>query len=239
MTGILIGLDDTDSATSRGTGFLARMLCEECERRGRRTAGVTRHQLLVDARIPFTSHNSAACVALAGEAGGDSLAFAFDFVAERSAEGSDPGVCIAPTRAVTCEIREFGRECASRIVEMGEARRLAREAHIDLRPLGGSGLGVVGALAAVGLRAAGNDGRFIDLPGLREMPERVAGADFARLGIRLEHRSARSPAPDDVYETLGWVRPNLVAGEPVLCVIWSEERNAWLPLQRKHSRTVE
>ena len=57
---ILIGLDDTDNAVSRGTGYLARTLLGELARRGCRPIGVTRHQLLLDARIPYTSHNSSA-----------------------------------------------------------------------------------------------------------------------------------------------------------------------------------
>ena len=92
---ILIGLDDTDNATSPGTGNLARRLCGELVRRGMVSLGVTRHQFLVDEAIPYTSHNSGACVAVSSEDGLGSVEFAFDFVAEASASGSDPGVCIA------------------------------------------------------------------------------------------------------------------------------------------------
>ena len=241
MADVLIGIDDTDNATSRGTGFLARTLVEECRRRGGLDGigGVTRHQLLADPRIPYTSHNSAACAALSGAAGVEPAGFVFDVVAARSAPGSDPGVCVARMEAVTPEVVEFGRRARSQIVRMDEALRLARDSGIDLRPLSGTGLGVIGALAAVGLRASGNDGRYIDLPGLRDLPERVSLREFERLGIAVEHRGGRAPVPDDVYETLGWVRPNLVGGRPVLSVTWSEERHAWLPVERKRPRVVE
>ena len=234
MALILIGLDDTDNATSRGTGHLARELSAECERRGLRPRGVTRHQFLVDPRIPYTSHNSGACIAVEGDGGAGAAEFAFEFVAGRAADGSDPGVCVAASEAVPPEVASFGRAAGCRIVEMDEALTLARRAGLTLRPLGGTGLGVIGALAAVGLRADGNDGRYIDLPGLRELSERVTVAALEGLGIRIEHPTdGRRATEADAYETLGWVRPQLVEGGPVLPVEWSEEHYAWIPVDRR------
>jgi hypothetical protein len=56
---IYIGLDDTDNKTSRGTGRLARAIAESLAERYA-VRGITRHQLLVDPRVPYTSHNSSA-----------------------------------------------------------------------------------------------------------------------------------------------------------------------------------
>ena len=58
---VYIGFDDTDTVDSEmGTGKLVRrfeaLLPEGCS-----LWGVVRQQLLVDDRIPYTSHNSAAC----------------------------------------------------------------------------------------------------------------------------------------------------------------------------------
>lgn len=240
MTTILIGLDDTDNETSRGTGHLARMLSEECERRGMRPLGVTRHQFLLDSRIPFTSHNSGACVAVAADDGAESAAFAFEFVAERAADGSDPGVCIAEARAVPTAVIEFGRAATNRIVTMGDAFGTADAAAVQLRGLGGSELGVIGALGSVGLRAEGNEGRFIDLPGLRELRPRVALDDIRRLGIAVDCGGAdREASSADACDTLEWVRPRLVGGAPVLALEWSEQRHAWIPADRKKSRPLE
>ena len=238
MTTVLIGIDDTDNDTSRGTGWLARQLLAECVRRGHRPVGVTRQQFLLDPRIPYTTHNSGACVSVRTQDGTVPFEFAFDFVAGLSAEGSDPGVCLVRMDAVPREVVTFGRRAAVEVVEMDEALEVARRTSIELRPLGGSGLGVIGALGAVGLHADGNHGRFIELPGLRELGERVGREDLTRLGIRLEHRHRRAPRTDDVYETLGWVRPNLTGGEPVLPVTWSDERHAWLPVDRRRRRPL-
>jgi len=238
MAMILIGLDDTDNAESRGTGHLARQLSAECERRGLRPRGVTRHQFLVDPRIPYTSHNSGACVAVEGDGRPEPAAFAFDFVAARAALGSDPGVCVASSGAVAPEVVAFAVEATRRVVEMAEAVELAGRAGLAVRPLGGTGLGVIGALASVGLRAGGSEGRFIDLPGLRELAARVTLGTLGRLGIRVECRgSSRAGAADDACETLGWVRPRLVAGGPVLPVQWSDEHDAWVPVDRRTLRS--
>jgi len=239
MAILLIGLDDTDNRESRGTGHLARCLAAECERRGLRPHGVTRHQFLVDPRIPYTSHNSGACVAVEGEGGAGAAEFAFDFVAARAAAGSDPAVCVAEAGAVSAEVTAFGREASRRVIEMAEALDLAGRAGIALRPLGGSGLGVIGALAAVGLRAEGGGGRFIDLPGLRDLPARVTLAAIERLDIRVEPQdAARRAAAGDPCETFGWVRPRLVGGRPVLFIQWSDEHDAWVPVDRKKSEHV-
>ncbi len=236
MATILIGLDDTDNATSRGTGHLARRLSAELAARGLRPLGVTRHQFLLDERIPYTSHNSGACVAVEGDGGAAAALLAFDFVAAASADGSDPGICVTEAGAVGPEAVAFGRDATRRIVEMEEAFDVARAAGLALRALGGSGLGVIGALGSVALRAEGNEGRFIDLPGLRELQPRVTLPALARLGVRIERRTDDRPArSDDALETLGWVRPRLIGGQAVLPVQWSDEHDAWVPVDRKRA----
>jgi len=239
MTTILIGIDDTDNETSIGTGRLARLLSEECEHRGMRPLGVTRHQFLVDPRIPFTSHNSGACIAVASDDGVESAAFAFEFIARRAAEGSDPGVCIAQAHAVAREVVEFGHRATDRIVTMDDAYRIAGFGQVRLRGLGGTDLGVIGALGSVGLRAGGNEGRFIDLPGLRELSSCVDPGDISRCGITLDYRGVRrDPASGDQCDTLGWVRPRLIGGHPVLPLEWSEQRHAWIPVDRKRGQSL-
>ena len=240
MTRILIGIDDTDNETSRGTGYLARQLCRECQERGMRSIGVTRHQFLVDPRIPYTSHNSGACIALQSEEGIEAAEFVFDFIAQRAAEGSDPGVCLAEYEDVNDEIFRFSQAATSRIVTMEEAFAAAGSASICLRGLGGTCLGVIGALGSVGLRAEGNEGRFIDMPDLRDMPERVNAQTITELGIELRYQeNGRSPHSADAINTLEWIRPRLIEGKAVLLVKWSKNKNAWIPVDRKKSRPLE
>ena len=240
MTKILIGIDDTDNQESRGTGHLARLLCRECQQRGMKQFGVTRHQFFLDPRIPYTSHNSGACIALHCEQGIAAAEFAFDFVSEHAAAGSDPGLCLAQFDAVNEQVINLSQAATGQIVTMEQAFAAARSASVCLRGLGGSCLGVIGALGSVGLRADGNEGRFIDLPGLRDLPERVAAHTFQEMQIQLQYKcNGRTPQPEDMYDTLGWVRPRLTDGKPVLFVEWSNDKDAWIPLDRKKSRPLE
>jgi hypothetical protein len=195
---------------------------------------VTRHQFLIDSAIPYTSHNSGACIALESEDDMSSAEFIYDFVARNCADGSDPGVCIAKASDVPDCIVEFANLATQQVVTMPEAYRLAERASIALRGLGGTNQGVIGALSSVGLRASGSNGRFIDLPGLRELEGCVDTAAFDRIGVTVEYgRCERVPDANRRCETLGWVRPRLLGGKPVLPLEWCEQRNAWIPLDRK------
>jgi hypothetical protein len=74
---------------------------------------------------------------------------------------------------------------------------------------------------------------------LRELPARVTLAAIEALGIRLDSQdAARLAAAGDLCETFGWVRPRLVGGRPVLFIQWSEEHDAWVPVDRKKSEHV-
>ncbi|MGH2717450.1 MAG: hypothetical protein ACRDJU_02570, partial [Actinomycetota bacterium] len=62
-TNLLIAIDDTDNRDSRGTGAGSRALLEALlDAELGQPVGITRHQLLVDPAIPYTSHNSSACL---------------------------------------------------------------------------------------------------------------------------------------------------------------------------------
>lgn len=238
MRTILIGIDDTDNLTSPGTGRLARDLCAEFTKRGLKTAGVTRHQFLFDRSIPYTSHNSGACIAVETDGGIREVDFAFDFIAKASAEGSDPGVCIAFSDSVPKAVFEFGKMAQKEILPIEKSFEIAVSSGIMLHGLGGNCLGVIGALSSVGLRAEGNDGRFIDLPGLRSLPRRMNADGYNKIGIGIQYKTnCRQPEPDDEYDTLDWARPRLIDGKPVIVVEWSEKENAWIPVDRKKSKS--
>jgi hypothetical protein len=77
--------------------------------------------------------------------------------------GSDPGLCV--TEGVPDAVVEFGLRTQRELIEQKEARELARACGVFLRGFGGTEDGVIGALAGVGLLAAGDDGRVVDRPG--------------------------------------------------------------------------
>ena len=185
---ILISIDDTDNLESRGTGELASLIAEELESNGWGRAGfVTRHQLLVHPDIPYTSHNSAMCfpAEIAEGALEKVIAHAGEFLRRESAPEADPGLCVAVIDRVVGpdQLLLFGRKAKESVLTKDDAYALASTLGVHLSEHGGTGQGVIGALAGAGLRLGGNDGRLrgsITVPGgaglvraaaLRELPE--------------------------------------------------------------------
>lgn len=170
---VYIGLDDTDNLWSRGTGFRARQLAAKIADKGLGLVlGVTRHQLFVSPEIPYTSHNSAACLAVRMKdigSEGELIPLCHDFLERESAPGSDAGFCIRSDMERLTPLHDFGLQAKVEVVTAKEAYRLAGSCDCHLEGVTGDHGGVIGALAAVGLRAGGSDGRFIWVDGLREM----------------------------------------------------------------------
>ena len=162
---ILVSIDDTDDADSKGTGEIAEMLAEELvSRKLARVGRVTRHQLLIHPDIAYTSHNSSMC--FEAEIADDALATVIDVCATmltaESVEVADPGLAVVvierldePERLIA-----FGLEAKERVIGKAEAYALAEQLGVHLTEHGGSGIGVIGALAGAGLKLSGNDGRF-------------------------------------------------------------------------------
>jgi hypothetical protein len=233
----LIGIDDTDVIGSPGTGSLARAVAEALAACGARPLGVTRHQLLVHPSIPYTSHNSSNCVGAELDPGDADQLFgwACEFVAERSALGSDPGVCLARADDVGPAVVDFGQRAQREVLDRAEAEQLAQSAGCRLAGLAGTRGGMIGALAAVGLRAGGNDGRFTTLGTIRELPGRARVQDILNAGVeRVQSTGSDEPRAEDRVETLGWARPRLVEGQAVL---WVERSNQdgvdWVVVDRR------
>ena len=160
---IYVGIDDTDMPGTPGTNQNARALATHLSDRYR-CALIVRHQLLQDRRVPCTTKNSAASLLLE-PLNGSSVESLVDtlrsFMKRRLLAGSDPGFCV--TLTVPDAITEFGGRCQNELVKQQEARDLAVTHGIHLEGCGGTEDGVIGALAAVGLVAEGNDGRVVQI----------------------------------------------------------------------------
>jgi hypothetical protein len=216
----VVGIDDTDMPAEGGTGQLARSLARVIEQLGMgASVGVTRHQLFEGPGVPKTSRNSAAAVEFVGLTSAAALLDAVaEHVAGASIPGSDPGVALAPLR-LEAQVTAFARSAQSGLVTAEQARRVAAGNGVVLEGLGGDHGGVIGALAAVGLRSTGNDGRFVGLAGIRNVAGVMQVADvLEQTGIALVlNEAGGEPLPIDAAVDLrDWVRPRLMQGLPVL-----------------------
>ena len=235
-----IGFDDTDNQDSDfGTGKIARRF-ENIMPEGCRMWGVVRQQLLVDERIPYTSHNSAACVVVDFSEPSlkeNLISVASEYIEREAAPGSDPGLCIAcEGDSALTELMSFGPLCTRQVVTQKEALQAASGIHISGH--GGSNDGIIGAAAAVGLTVSGWSGRFIEFAGLRRFPDTVAVSELEKNGILVVSldRDAMVPAPEDVIYTKGWLRPRLWGQKPILPVL-CRGKNFWESVGEKRNKS--
>jgi hypothetical protein len=215
-------LDDTDIAGAPcGTGKLARRLAGSLPE-GCRVTGVIRQQHLVADAVPYTSHNSSACirVQVADRDLVDRLVeAAIETVRRQAFDGSDPGVCVAGEHdAGLAELIRFGMASTRCILSQKEALQAARSVHLSGH--GGTNDGIIGAAASVGLTACGWCGRFIELDDLRGIPECIRVCDLQQRHMQVvsTDRDARVPGPDDWLVTHRWIRPRLLGHMPVVLV---------------------
>jgi tRNA(Ile2) C34 agmatinyltransferase TiaS len=223
----IIGIDDTDNLDSRGTGHLAREMAKALAQ-DFRVHGVTRHQLLEDERVPKTAKNSCAAILFEGDSFPleDIADFARKMMRDDFQPGSDPGLCVASV--VPADVITFGQRARREFLYQQEPRDLAATHDIILEGLGGDEGGVIGALAAVGLAASGDDGRYVEVGSIRTLEGLLPISDVLASGI------VSVKIMDGASVTEGLVladkmRPARRDGQPVLFV--ERENDHWLPLK--------
>lgn len=244
-----IAIDDTDCADddgrNQGTGSKSRALAHELvELIGGRHLGITRHQLLVHPSVPYTTHNSSACIVLGGDAPPDetitSLIEASEiYLPAIASPGADVGLCVAEESQIASGIIRWGERAKREVLSPPDAHALAAEAGVHLAGLTGDGFGVVGALAAVGLRCGGADGRFLELGGLRDaVGEQPAGV-FITAGV--ERFVAGSDdvelSPEELISVgRRHAQPVLRDGRPTLLLDPDSQPGSWRAASREDVR---
>jgi len=202
---LFICIDDTDNLDSIGTGEVLENLRTAFEAEGLAKGGfVSRHQLLVHEAIPYTSHNSAMCCQAETDNLNVLLPFCRDFMDRSCAKGSDPGLCVVLEECAGRDaLIDFGKRAKREVLCKADAFALSARFNgsVFLTEHGGTGGGVIGALAGCGLRMSGYDGRVkgklrsVDAGRIRTAKEfcREYGLDFA-----LDKNHAPIPDQDTV-----------------------------------------
>jgi len=242
---LYIGIDDTDNRESRGTGYRARKMADLLlnEKLGL-IEGISRHQLYVHQDIPYTSQNSSACLEIYTDNLDDLIGFCRSFLKKDSAQGSDVGLCVAKSEQITQELIDFGFSAKDTVLNQDLAKNMAASHNIFLEGLTGNFDGIIGALAATGLRASGKDGRFI---WLKDMDLR----EFK--GIFTAQQILEKSAIDEIQTTKGesllnneliylgeWVRPVLQNNHKILIIEKTENKNEyeWQVANKEYIKSI-
>lgn len=220
---VLIGIDDTDNRTSRGTGFRARDMAKHIhENRLGKVSGITRHQLFVAPQIPYTSQNSSACLHIEAIDCDTLQRFCINYLLQTAVDGADIGFCMAEEWKIGADIISWGQRAKKEVLTQNEAKQLAQINHFVLKGLTGTKDGIIGALAAVGLRKSGDDGRFIFLQGkeLRELKGFYYYHELKNISNIDEIKTKQgAKIPENARLDLGdWVRPVLQNNKSTLIV---------------------
>lgn len=242
MQKVFIGVDDTDILGGPfGTGRVARDMADYLEKLGAgHTFGVIRYQLLVDPRIRYTSHNSAKCVEFEADIPLAELhSHCADFLKQVCQSGSDPGLCTCAEHQVTPELTAYAETAQKELITKEQAAILAEKLGLLLSELGGTGEGIIGALAAVGLRGSGNGGRYVQLRGIRNIKGPVTvGSILADTGIIAVIDEGGEPvARSEVIDSQDWIKPNVINGKPVLRIRlrdFGDAKRIWETVEQKH-----
>lgn len=238
----LLGIDDTDSPVgdashSTGTPALAYTLAHLLESRSlARLVNISCHQLLQHPSIAHTSDNVCCCILLDTE---DVKVREIDLVCREMllrecAVNSNPGYALASWNQFDAEVVLWGINAKTSIADRQDCVSLGRRCGIALAGIMGSGAGVIGALAAVGLRYEGSDG-WIDwmpgLPGLQGTYTQMQLNQFIHFDL-IENDRHKRPALDDRIRINSPVRPLLKEGKIVLVVTPSKRGSdfEWLNL---------
>ncbi|HOP41522.1 MAG TPA: hypothetical protein PKZ42_06900 [Syntrophales bacterium] len=236
---VFVAFDDTDNIDSTfGTGKLTRWFEDELPQ-GCSLWGVVRQQLPVMEGIPYTSHNSSACAIVDAPDHSilpDLIQRAVAHVEKLAAPGSDPGLCVACDDDPSLpRLMDFGLKCSRQVVTQQEALSACEGIHLSGH--GGTNDGIIGAAAGVGLCVYGRSGRFIEFSRLRDFPSQVTVSELEARGIIVisVDREALTPAPDDVIDTQGWLRPRLWGGR-VLLPVNRNGNQLWETVGKKHKK---
>jgi len=231
---LLIGIDDTDNKESRGTGYNSRQLAAaiEAENLGK-VRGITRHQLFVHPDIPYTSQNSSACLEVTTNNYNEIKVFCRNFMLHIGAIGSDVGLCIIRKDIVSEEIIKWGVDAKSIVLKMDDAVEKVHRNEIYLEGLTGTKDGIIGALAAVGLRAGGNDGRFIWLnskKNIRDIEHDIHKVEdlIKNTGIDMVQPIEKNVVnPSEKVYLNNWARPVLRDNNSVLLIEKTINNNSY------------
>ena len=233
-----ICIDDTDNYDSIGTGELLEDMCREAGAQSLGKGGfIVRYQLLVDEAIPYTSHNSAMCCAFETDDRDALTVFCRTYLAAHAAEGSDPGLCILEDDPSLdyAALTAFGRRAQTEVVTKQDAYDAAAAfgAAVALSEHGGTGIGVIGALAGAGLRAGKAEGRvkgkLYPVPGHETMTVREFADTFGMEQIvdTDGHVIRRALTLTFTQPTKAIYRDGKVTG--VICC----ENGVWMPLPKR------
>lgn len=164
---LFIGIDETDNGGKKGTDVFSICLGHQLEKEGLgHIAGISRHQLFTGKALTYSNGNGAACIELITcNETSEILSSVRQFIKANAHRGSETGFCLSENQEVPRMVIDWGLKARKKTVDLSEACFVAAECNLHLEGITKNARGMIGALAAVGLRATGDDGSMIWVKG--------------------------------------------------------------------------
>jgi hypothetical protein len=143
-----------------------------------------------------------------------------EYLLKNAADGSDAGLCVCEEDKVSEDLKEFALKAKHQVLTMEMAKDLAKKYNIFLEGYTGTRQGIIGSLAAVGLHAAGNDGRFLLTKGMREIFGKYSAEEILKItGVQsIKTLDNKNLFTFETVNLTEWWRPVLKNSEAVLYV---------------------
>ncbi|NMC35139.1 MAG: hypothetical protein GYA36_22170 [Veillonellaceae bacterium] len=225
-----LGVDDTGQPEKQGTSDLALELGLHLQAMNlARLVHVSEHVLLPPPEIPGASVNLAYCLTLDAEKQRQRELEMESrvYIMRNASTGSNAGFALARADELNGHFLSFAQACRSLVMERRDALDLARTSSIACTGFMGSGLGVIGALAAVGWRWQGSDGVITWMPGLDLIKGILSVSEILQLCTFDYIRTIRGKTPlfeDRIY--LGDHPTALLKSDRSLLLLEAAPRNA-------------
>lgn len=240
-----IGLDDTDNKNSRGTGFKSRQLGKLIEEKDLgEVQSISRHQLFVHDKIAYTSQNSSACLIIESNQEEQLKDLCEKYLIDVAEEGSDAGLCFARENQINDSVLDWGKRAKKEVLLKEDAYKTAERTGIFLKGYTGEKIGVIGSLAAVGLRKGGNDGRNIWLKGveLRELKGAYVISNLKEI-INIQSvvtKDGVEVKDSDRVEVGEWLRPPIKNSKNTVIVeqTKSNEDYEWKCVSKEYIKSI-
>lgn len=242
---VLVCIDDTDNLESKGTGAISNEIRQMIENNNwGECSFITRHQLFLHDDIPYTSHNSSMCFEtnIYKEHYEKFVENAAIYLRNESADGSDPGICVAIVDKIDDKdsLIEFGLRAKRNILTKEEAYELADGMGLYLSEQGGTGQGIIGALAGIGLRLSGDDGELKGgIPELNKEKEYKVSEILKFKNVdRVCSVDMKDLNENDVIKIVWKAKPILNKGKLVLFIKKNEITGENLSLDKNEIRKI-
>jgi len=219
----LLGIDDTDTQDSSSTVDLALTLGSQIESRTQaKLLNISCHQLIQHPSITQNGRNIACCLFLdvEKEKHREIDLACREILLRESAPGSNAGYALAAWAQFDHELIVWGKTAKTNLLKRQDALDLARRCGLSTAGILGSGSGVIGALAAVGLRFEGNDGWIEWMPGLKGLfgtYTQIQLTQYIQFDS-IESQQGSRPAMDDLILFEHPVKPLLKDSKIILSV---------------------